>query len=375
MNTSKPPYDFEKIISAFEIEADPDSLKPFGTGHINDTFYLANKNPSGKDYLLQRINHFVFKDIEALTNNILTVTEHLRKKLGNMSDVENRVLTLLPAKDKKHFYRDESGNYWRLCYFLNDTHTYDLVETEQQAFEGGKAFGEFQALLSDLKPALLTETIPHFHDIEKRLQQLQDAIKNNKAGRVKEVSAELDFIGQNTAQVLVIPEMARAGKLPKRIIHYDTKFSNVLLDSRDQAQCVIDLDTVMPGYVASDFGDAMRTLGNTASEDENDLEKIQINLPLFKAYTQGYFSTAGPFLTEPEVESLVHGVFLLPFMQAVRFLTDYLEGDIYYKTHFAGHNLQRTKAQLRLFRQFRENEKALRSIIKEEAGKILITGK
>ncbi|EDM37711.1 putative desulfatase [Pedobacter sp. BAL39] len=357
-----------EVISQFRCDAAIDSLEAYGSGHINDTYFIKNISERGSDYLLQRINHQIFKDVAQLTENMIMVTCHLKQKLMDSGDgdPEKEVMTLIPAESGKYYYKDSQGDYWRMCYFLKNTRSYDLVETEKQAFEGGKAFGRFQAMLSDMTPGVIHEVIPDFHNIEKRLEQLNEAIREDRLGRLTTVEAELETVRKYAASMRYFQEPAQQQILPRRVIHNDTKFNNVLLNEHDEAQCVIDLDTVMDGYVAFDFGDAIRTIINTAEEDEADLSKIQLNLPLFNAYTQGYFKTAASFITDAEVQSLIKGVLLLPYMQAVRFLTDHINGDQYFKVRFGGHNLQRTRAQLQLLKLLDANSDLLQTVIARE---------
>jgi len=356
------------IISNFSIQGEVGEGEPYGSGHINETYYVKNMHPGYGDYLLQRINHHVFKDIPSLIENIRIVTGHLRRKLDMIpgAEIHKEVLTLVPTREGRFYYHDPKGNYWRMYHFLH-TNRYDVVQTEQQAYEGGKAFGKFQALLSDLDAGLLVETIPHFHNIGMRLKRFNEAVSADTTDRVKKVTAEIAFVNERADAMKALLEPRNGHVLPVRIIHNDTKFNNVLLDGNDHAQCVIDLDTVMPGYVAYDFGDAIRTIINTASEDEEDISKIKLNIPLFTAYTKGYFEEAGHFLTRPEVESLLRGILLIPYEQTVRFLTDYIEGDTYYKIHFPDHNLQRTRAQLQLLRKMEEKYETLRKIVQDVA--------
>jgi thiamine kinase-like enzyme len=353
------------LITEFKTDAKIASVKPFGSGHINDTYHIINSDISGVDYLLQRINHHVFQDVRALMNNLLNVTNHLKKKLALIpgTDTQREVLTLVETRNNQPYFKDENGNYWRMFRFLKATRSYDQVQTAKQAFEGGKAFGRFQALLSDLDTSLVKDTIPNFHNIEFRLNNLQTAIDADPLGRLDQVLREVEFIKQRAAAMSEILALGRTGILPRRIVHNDTKFNNVLLNSDDKAQCVIDLDTVMPGYVAYDFGDSIRTIINTTAEDEADLDRVGLNIPLFEAYTQGYLQEAVGFLTEAEINSLVKGVLLLPYSQSVRFLTDYLDGDHYYKVHFPDHNLQRTRAQLALVKKLEDNQDLLQQII------------
>ena len=353
------------LVSEFRIDAGIAGIKPFGSGHINDTYRIVNIDPEGHDYLLQRINHHVFKNVPLLMNNLVNVTRHLQNKLAHLpqSAIEKEVLTIIETRNNQSYYLDGSGNYWRMFYFLKNTRAYDLVTTEQQAFEGGKAFGKFQAELADLDTDLIKDTIPNFHNIAFRLNNLEKAIENNKAGRLQEVLPEIEFIRLRANSMFEILESGKNKILPLRIVHNDTKFNNVLLDSNDRAQCVIDLDTVMPGYVAYDFGDSIRTIINTAEEDEADLSAIGLNLNLFEAYTRGYLQESVRFLEKSEIDSLIKGVLLLPYIQAVRFLTDYLDGDIYFKIHAIGHNLQRCRAQLALVKKLEENREILEQII------------
>jgi Phosphotransferase enzyme family len=349
------------LISEFKIDAQIASVKPFGSGHINDTYRLINADSGGNDYLLQRINHHVFRDVPLLMNNLLNVTRHLRQKVGS----DKNALIIIGAKSGCPYFKDEEGNYWRVFYFLKGTKSYDQVETETQAFEGGKAFGRFVALLSDLDTSLVKDSIPDFHNIGCRLANFQKAIEADKTGRLKLVLPEIDLIKHRSDKMSEILRLGKAGILPKRIVHNDTKFNNVLLDSEDKAQCVIDLDTVMPGYVAYDFGDSIRTIINIAAEDEADTDKIGLNIPLFEAYTKGYLQEAKGFLTDTEKDSLIKGVLLMPYIQAVRFLTDYLEGDVYFKIHSPEHNLQRTRAQLALVKKLEGKQEMLEQVINQ----------
>lgn len=367
MNTSSV-YNFQQILSNFSIEGDIAEVKPYGSGHINGTFRVKNAHANQPDYLLQRINTHVFKDVEALIQNILIVTNHLRNKLiqAEQPNPEDHVLTLIPTHSESYYYKDDDDNYWRVYLYIKNTKSYDLATTTEQAYQSGMAFGRFQFLLTDLDPSLLAETIPDFHNIDYRLNNLRNAIGNDPLLRVAECQAEIEFITEHIDTMRQIIIMKQDGKLPSRITHNDTKFNNVLLDKNDQAQCIIDLDTVMPGLVAYDFGDAIRTIINITPEDEPDLTKIDLNINLFKAYVDGYLKEA-VFLTDYEIESLISGALLLPYMQAVRFLTDFIEGDHYFKTNFQNHNLQRTKAQLQLLKKLLENYDHLRKIIFDTA--------
>lgn len=360
-----------EITSKFKCHVDVSTLQSYGTGHINDTYRLKNLVSEEYDYLLQKINHEVFKNVPKLMENTCRVIAHLKKHLLNSGsgNPEKEVMTLVATKEGPYFYQDSNGDYWRMCHFLKNTKTYDVVETEQQAYEGGKAFGKFQAMLCDLSPDLMYEVIPDFHHMGKRLEQLAEARAQDAVGRVALVTEELETIDASAGSMSFFQQDEQLLTLPRRVIHYDTKFNNVLLNLEDRAQCVIDLDTVMAGYVAYDFGDAIRTIINRTTEDDKELSNIKLNIPLFKAYTKGYMEEARQFINEWELRSLIKGVLLLPYMQAVRFLTDYINGDRYYKTASADHNLQRTRAQLQLFKELLEHSESIENSIFTEARK------
>lgn len=357
------------IASQFNIIGKPLTISSFGSGHINDTYKITtDKGKQG--YILQRINHQVFKNVDHLMSNISLVTSHLHQKRirANISDI-NTVLTPVSTLTEQLYFQDEEGDYWRIYNLIEGAKSYDIVENEQQAMEVGRAFGKFQALLSDLEANKLYEVIPNFCHIGSRLDDFYTALNNDAAKRKESVKEEVDFIQERERNMNAILEMAERNEIPLRVTHNDTKFNNVLLDSNDQAKCVIDLDTVMPGYVAYDYGDAIRTIINRAAEDEPNLEKIWLNIPLFKAYTEGYFEQASQFLTDKEVKSLIKGVLLFPYMQAVRFLTDYLQGDTYYKIQHKEHNRQRTRAQIKLVKEIENHIGELEAIIEHAAVK------
>lgn len=353
-----------RVAEGFNIDGTVASVTPFGSGHINDTYRiaLAENKPQ---YLLQRINHLVFRDVKALMDNIALVISHLKSKQKRAA--ESTVLTIIPHRSGENYYQDSDGNFWRVFLLLENTRSYDVVETAQQAYEGGKAFGRFQLHLADLDAQLITAVLPDFHHLGSRLTKLAEAVRLDTMGREKEVLSELVFIKDREQRMSTILQLGESGELPLRITHNDTKFNNVLLNERDEAQCVIDLDTVMPGYVAYDFGDAIRTIINRVAEDEADLNKIALNIPLFSAYTAGYFRYASHFLTKIEIDSLIEGVLLLPYIQAIRFLTDYLEGDHYFKTQHEGHNLQRARVQLKLVSELEKKVPELRNIVEDVA--------
>ena len=334
------------ILDSFQLTGKPVSVVPFGGGHINDTYKVTTGNES--EYVLQRINHLIFKNVDMLQNNIQIVTAHIRSKLEarGEQDIDRKVLTFLLTKDNKSYYFD-GENYWRVCLMIPRSQSFDIINVEY-AFEAGRAFGDFQAMLSDLPEGVLGETIPNFHHMEFRLQQFRDALAANPAGRLEEVKALVDEVESRAKAMCIQEELYREGKLIKRTNHCDTKVNNILFDENGKVLCVIDLDTVMPGFVLSDIGDFIRTGANTGAEDDEDLDRVNVDLEIFKAYTRGYMETAKSFLTPLEISMLPYGGRLLTYMQTVRFLTDYINGDIYYKIHKPKHNLIRTKAQFKL---------------------------
>ncbi|QHT67427.1 aminoglycoside phosphotransferase family protein [Rhodocytophaga rosea] len=349
MKTPTGNYNLPQIIQQFRISGSIQTVLPYGSGHIHDTFRLQNTDTLQPDYLLQRINHQVFRQVPELMSNMERVIEHIRQKLHAIpgADISRQVLTLVPIHDGKN-YLEQDGNYWRVFLFIKNARSYDQVQTTQQAYQAGKAFGKFQSFLADMPVGSMHETIPDFHNVKHRLNQFQQAIDENRAKRLDQVQEEVAFVRQRAEEMKEILRLGQAGKIPLRITHNDTKFNNVLLDENDQALCVIDLDTIMPGYAAYDFGDSIRTIASTAAEDEKDLSKIEFNLPFYKAYVKGYLEETHLFLNEEEIKSLAFGCKLLTFLMGLRFLTDYINGDVYYKIHFPEHNLQRSRAQFRL---------------------------
>ena len=356
-----------EIAELFLIEGKVADCIPFGSGHIHDTYRVVNGESDKNDYLLQRVNTHIFGDMDSLMNNIAVVTAHLRKKISEIpgTDPEKEVLTIIKTKNDRYFYRHTDGSSWRMFLFLKGTNSYDRVENASQAFEGGRGYGRFLNLLADLDATQLDEVLPKFHNIASRLDLLQNAMDKDKVNRVREVQKEIAFVKAREEKMLVILNLGKKGRIPLKTTHNDTKFNNILLDKHDKPQCVIDLDTVMPGYVAYDFGDAVRTIVNTAGEDEKELSRITVNMELFEGFAKGFLSEAKASLNDDEVESLAYGCILLPFIMGVRFLTDYIDGDHYYKIHFPGHNIQRARAQFRLVEKLMESFSEMQRIIRK----------
>lgn len=335
------------IVSKFEIADKIAEVKPMGEGLINDTYKVFVEGFEKPKYVLQRINNAVFQDVDMLMDNINKVTDHLRKK-------GKKTLKFYQSVSNNYYYLD-GDKYWRLMDFVPDSITYQTINPHY-SYLAGKSFGEFEYLLSDLNEPI-GEIIPDFHNIEFRLQQLRDAVVEDKVGRVKEVQYYLDEIFKREEKMTLGERLFREGKLPKRICHCDTKVNNMLFDKDGNVLCIIDLDTVMPSFVFSDYGDFLRTAANTGLEDDPNLDNIDFNMEIYEAFTKGFLESTEDFLLPVEKENLPYAALLFPYMQTVRFLADYINGDTYYKIKYPTHNLVRTKAQWRLFERAIKNLK------------------
>ncbi len=355
------------IVTHFIGSEEKIDVQPLGRGHINDSYKVK---AGEKEYVLQRINHHIFKNVPELQSNILRVTMHIRQKLMNagVEDIDRKVLTLVPTPDGKLYFQDNDGDYWRLMDFIKDSKSYDEINPEL-AYRAGLAFGEFQKMLADLPGGPLFETIPNFHNIESRLATFREAVAANKVGRLAEVGDLVNELEARADDMCKAEQMHREGKLIKRTNHCDTKVNNVLFDNNDQVLCVVDLDTVMPGYVLSDFGDFIRTGANKGAEDDKDLYNVALDLGIFEGYTKGYLEKAVSFLTDVEIENLAFGAKLLTYMQTVRFLTDYIEGDTYYKIAYGNHNLIRSKAQFKFLQCLEQDFDKMQEIVLSTAAK------
>lgn len=338
----------KEIVSHFDIKSDFQEFEKIITGHINDSYFIKTTSSEHPGYFLQWINNNIFKNVVGLMNNISIVTKHLAEKLAENPNLIFKVLEIIPCIDGNKYYRDADGQYWRLYTFLDNMHGYDFVEKTDIAYKGGEAFGIFMSLLADLPSERLTDTIPDFHNMEKRLGNFNNSLKANPVNRIKEIPAEIDFVKNRAEQMLSIPALIKAGKLPIRITHNDTKFNNILFDVTDHAMCIVDLDTVMPGSILFDFGDAIRTGANKALEDERDLSKVDINLAIYEAYTQGFIKSTRQTLSKVEIENLAFSARFMTFIMGLRFLTDFIDGDTYYRTQYPDHNLVRARVQFKL---------------------------
>ena len=358
-------YDLKPIFDLFNSDGSFAEAFPCGSGHIHDTFRINTVGKDKDNYILQRLNNTVFKNIPELQENIERVTIHMRQKLLLIpgSDVKRECLTVVPAKNGKSWIVDGEGNFWRMFIFIPDNISYDIVDSEEKAFQAGRAIGRFQALLADLPGKPLNETIPSFHDVEKRIDSFIKTLKNDPAGRVKETTGETDSLLKRADAMRIIQRLGREGKIPVRITHNDTKINNILFDLKGKSLCLIDLDTVMPGYFHSDFGDAIRTGANCAAEDEIDLSKVKMDINLFRAYAEGYLAETKNTLNSIEKEYLAFAPLLMTYEQALRFLADFIEGDKYYRIHNKNHNIQRTRSQIRLLESMEEQYPQMQKII------------
>lgn len=350
----------ENIERSFQLDGQPASCERYGNGHINDTYLLMTDKPHA--YILQWLNSKVFKDIPALMRNLVAVTEHLRQKDGD----PRHVLTLVPTINGEPYLTTETGEYWRLYEFVTDSLCLDQPETLDDFMQSGVAFGGFQNQLADFPAETLTETIPRFHDTPNRFAMFARALEEDAAGRAGLARPEIDFYLAHEREASTLMDMCRAGKLPLRVTHNDTKLNNVMLDKRTRAPlCVIDLDTVMPGLAANDFGDSIRFGANTAAEDERDLSKVTLSLERFQVYSEGFLGACGARLTAAERETLPMGAKLMTLECGVRFLTDFLQNDIYFHTARPEHNLDRTRTQMALVRDMEAKWSQMQKLCKE----------
>ena len=356
--------DLQSIVAQFNIEGNVTEVKPLGNGLINTTYKVVTEG-AAPDYVLQHVNNAIFPDVEMLMGNIVAVTGHIRAKYeaAGVDDIARKVLSFVQAKDGKYFYFD-GEKYWRVMMFIPDTISQSAV-TPESSYIVGETFGNFQAMLADI-PVQLGETIKDFHNMEFRLWQLREAVKENKVGRLAEVQWLVDELEKRTEVMCKGEQLHREGKLAKRICHCDTKVDNILFDQDGKVLCVIDLDTVMPNFIFSDFGDFLRSAANTGKEDDKDLDNVNFNMDIFKAFTEGYLKSARCFLTPLEIENLPYAAALFPYMQTVRFLADYINGDTYYKTQYAEHNLVRSKAQFKLLQSVEAATPAMQAFIAEQ---------
>ncbi len=352
----------KNVIDAFAFIGEVVEVKPFGSGHINDTLLLTTNK--GAQYILQQMNTFVFTHPQELMENVFGVTEYLKKRIVERGGDPNReTLTFIKTKNGALYYDGPEGAF-RAYRFQGDLFALDSARSPKDFYASGKAFGKFQSLLADYPAAELFETIPHFHDTPARFEQLKEAIAKNEAGRAEAVAEEIAFALDREQESGFIMELQKQGILPLRVTHNDTKLNNVLLDPEtEEGVCVIDLDTVMPGQAIFDFGDSIRYGASTAAEDEQDLSKVELDLDLFAAYTKGFLEGCGDCLSEKEKSLLPTGAWTMTLECGIRFLADYLNGDCYFKTAYPAHNLVRARTQFKLVREMEEKQDQMQAIV------------
>ena len=358
-----------EIVSHFAIRGTVTDIKPLGEGLINDTLLVKTAEDEAPDYVMQRVNRNVFPDVEMVMRNIHAVTTHIRRKLeaANETEIDRKVLTFIPAKENdEQLYAIVDGEYWRVMVFIAGAVTKQAVNPESSR-AAGEAFGRFQAMLADI-PVELGETIKDFHNMEFRLQQLREVVEKDPMGRVGEEKVQhlLAEIEKRAEYMCKAERMGREGALPKRVCHCDTKVNNMMFDEQDRVLCVIDLDTVMPNFIFSDYGDFLRTGANVVAEDCPDMDAVKFNVEIFKAFTKGYLASAKSFLTEVEIENLPYAVKLFPYMQCVRFLWDYLNGDKYWKCQYPDHNFVRANNQFHLLLSTEAHEAEMEDFIQKQ---------
>ena len=354
---------FQEILANFNLFLNPDA---YGNGHINDT-YIVHSQP---DYILQRINKKVFTNPPAVMENIQGVTEFLRRKIiAEGGDPDRETLNLIMTVDGQPYYHHTDGEYYRVYKFIDHAVSYDLVENPMQLYHAARAFGKFQNMLADYPAEKLHETIVDFHNTRKRYEQFKDALAKDASGRAKNAGPEIDFVLAREGDAGVIVDALADGSIPLRVTHNDTKLNNVLLDEvTGEGVCVIDLDTVMPGSLLYDYGDALRFGGSSGAEDEPDLSKIWFDVEKFTAFTKGFIEVL-PSITDKELRLLPFSIKLMTLECGSRFLADYINGDVYFKTHYPEHNLIRARTQFKLVKEIEDKMDELDAIVAEIAGR------
>ncbi len=358
-----------QICRQFQIEGKLLDIVPHGEGHIHSTFAATYRQPNGmlRRTLLQHINRRVFPEPEKIMDNIERVTEHLRRKIiAAGGDPFRNTINLIPAQDGKFFHRSDDGEYWRAEIFIEGAKTVHTASHPGQHFNAARAFGQFQKHLKDFPVWKLHVPIPHFHHTGKRFEQFTEAVEQDTFQRASAVKAEIAFAFQRAGEVNRLVDLAAAGTLPERVTHNDAKLDNILMDDRTgEGICVIDLDTIMPGLAACDFGDIVRSGANTAEEDEQDLSLVRFDLPVYEQIVRGFLDATGDSLTPSEIDQLPFAARLITFEQGLRFLTDYLKGDEYYRTDHPGHNLDRCRTQFKLVSEMETKFDAMVEILEQ----------
>ena len=364
--------DLENVGKQFGYTGEIEKITPIKTGHINETFLVQyNDGEETKKYIFQSINTIVFKQPQVVMANISATTKHIRKKFEEQGIFsERRVLHFSQASDGLYYYEDEKHRFWRSYIYVDFAQTYNESQDTKLLYNSGLAFGKFQRQLSDFPMETLQDTIPDFHNTEVRFKQLREAIDNDAMGRADSVQKEIEFFNQRKSLASRLVNLQKEGKLPLRVTHNDTKCNNVLIDNETgEGICVIDLDTVMPGLSVYDFGDAIRSCGTSAAEDEKDLEKVHFVKANFEAFTKGFIEASEGCFTKEEIDNMVYGAIIMTMECGSRFLADYLNGDKYFRTTREGHNLDRTRTQMKLVTEMEQIIDELNGIVQKEAAK------
>ena len=354
------------IAGRFQTEGEITVVRPLGEGFINDTFIIETASAHTPNYILQRKNRHIFTNIPAMMENIVRVTNHLKNKIiARGGDPRREALTVTPARDGKLYYKDDEGEYWAVCEFIDGTIAYQKADTPRLAYQGGKGIGRFQAMLADFREPL-TDILPGFHNIRFRFKQWDETLAADPAGRAAQVAEEIRWIEDRRAEMLAFWRLVEEGTIPARVTHNDTKINNILFDKQENVLCVIDLDTVLSATCLNDYGDAMRSYIITGLEDDPNPDNVSMSLDIFKAYTEGYLSETHAFLTPAEAEHLAFSAKYITYEQVLRFLMDYIDGDRYYKIKSPDHNLVRTRAQYKLLQSMEAQYADMQRIVKEE---------
>lgn len=345
----------KNIFNQFKHDGELESYQELSSGHINDTYLIKTKEKP--NFVLQRINHLVFKDVPSLVKNKVSISFHLKEKLKHLpkEELDRSVLTFVKTRNGNFYYKEEGG-FWNLMHFIEDSITFETVNDKAIAYEAGKLFGSFLNLTSDFDPRKLTEVIPKFHDMSFRYSQFQSALTSAPKERLKKAKPYIGLVTDLKEEMHLLQNLKASGKIKVRVTHNDTKISNALFTKNKKGLCVIDTDTVMPGIVHYDFGDAIRTICNTAGEDETNLELVEFNMEYYKTYTKGFLEKIESSLSPLEIKYLPLGAKTMIFIMALRFLTDYLNNDAYYKTKYPAHNLARAKNQFKLLKSFSQQQ-------------------
>lgn len=358
----------QEVYRQYDLPGTNVSLTPFGKGLINRTYEIVQEQDGNKyRYIMQCINHNIFPDVEGLMNNIELVTTFLKEKIAKRGGNPDReTLTIAKTKDGRNFVKASDGTFWRIYPFVEGTFCLDRVEEDAQFYETGRSFGAFQEALSDFDASQLVEVIPMFHDTRHRYRQFEEALANDVANRAKDVQEEIEFVTSRKADCYFLYDLLDAGELPLRVTHNDTKLNNILMDNDTQKGiCIVDLDTIMPGLSLFDFGDSIRYGANDCAEDESDMTKVNFDAHLFEVYAQGFLEGTNGILTEKETELLPWGARIITLEQGIRFLTDYLNGDVYYGTTRPHQNLDRTRTQFKLVQDMEAQWEQLQAIVKK----------